>query len=164
MAVLLSEPTARRAGPLWERFPRDAPGQASRDEGGWDRDSLLCKGVTPRRDRGIDSGERGRAFGRGSSGKPGGPFCGRRMVEAPMRFAPKTSPVSGAAVSYTARSRASSGLETGGVLWSDADGYCKTDPVGLSCYSCGLIKAARASFISGGSGVHPHQRRKRLRP
>ena len=48
---------------------------------------LFGKGVTPGRDRGIDSGERGRASWRGSSGKPGRPPCQQRSVVAPMRFA-----------------------------------------------------------------------------
>src|SRR5512139_185051 len=41
---------------------------------------LLCQGVTPRRDRGIDSGERGQAFGRGYGGKLGGHCCHPRDV------------------------------------------------------------------------------------
>src|SRR5512139_4140470 len=44
---------------------------------------LLCQGVTPRRDRGIDSGERDQAFGRGYGGKLGGHSCHPRKVEAP---------------------------------------------------------------------------------
>ena len=57
----------------------------------WGRDGLLCNGVTPGRDRGIDGGEGGPAFQRGFGGKPGGPLCGRRKVVAPMRFASQTT-------------------------------------------------------------------------
>ena len=54
------------------------PRRARRRQGG-----LLCKGVTPRRDRGIDSGERGQVFKRGCGGKLGGHSCHPRKVEAP---------------------------------------------------------------------------------
>src|SRR5512139_2589715 len=43
----------------------------------------VCKGATPRRGRGIASGERGQAFGRGCGGKLGGYCCHPRKVEAP---------------------------------------------------------------------------------
>jgi hypothetical protein len=43
----------------------------------------VCKGATPRRGRGIDSGELGQAFGRGCGGKLGGHCCHPRKVEAP---------------------------------------------------------------------------------
>jgi len=41
--------------------------------------------------RAIDSGDGGRALLRGFGGKPEGPPCRRRNVEAPMRFAPQTT-------------------------------------------------------------------------
>ena len=60
--------------------------------------------------RSIDSGERGRAFGRGRGGKLEGPFFDRRKVEAPDALYAADHPAFGAAPFCPTGSRPSSGL------------------------------------------------------
>src|SRR5512139_2800257 len=97
------------SGRLYEEQPCGSGFQPRSD--GARQGDLLHKGVTPGRDRGIDSGEVGPALWRGGSQSPGSlPYLEENVV-APDALCFADDPASGAAPCCTAGSWAFSGLE-----------------------------------------------------